>query len=128
MLIPITDKDEVKKLELNTTPLQNITEINRIYFKEYMDVISWYLNHDDIDADSSIYKKWEKLEKQLGCKPISYPTYSHRNALWAFKWKNNDVLIYYDIRGMKIQVNENFSKKEIKSFLNYLNSILTIKF
>ena len=125
MLIPITGKDRVKELEEITVPIP----IYNSYFDEYMKVVSWYHEHD-IDANSSIYKHWGKLEEQLGCPPISYPTYEHRNALWAFSWKNtnNIVLIYCDKRGIKIQINEKFPKREIKPLLDYLGGILTIKF
>jgi len=130
MLVPITGKDRVKELEEITVSLMNFPLVQRKYFDEYMNVLGWYHIHDDIDANTSINIIWKKLEEQLGCPPVSFPTYEYRNALWAFSWKNknNIVLLYFSKKGMNLQVNEKFMKKEIKPLLDYLGGILTIKF
>jgi hypothetical protein len=89
-----------------------------------MSIISWYHTHNDIDANTSIYKKWNKISELLGTKPIKHIVYEYRNALWAFNWKYDFVLIYYDKRGIKIQVNEKIKKSEIKPLLDYLKETL----
>lgn len=117
----IFDKDKIKELENNTVPLQMFPVINRKYFKEYFKIISWYHKFDDIDANSSIYKKWNKLSEILECKPSVCVNHLYRNALWVFTFNNNHVLLYYDKRGMKIQVNDDISKKDIKFVLSFFN-------
>jgi len=125
MMKPIEDKKIIKELEKTSVPIINILSPGKKRerqkrFDAYMAVISWYHVRDDIDANSSIYKKWKKVTEQLGFKPISHPVYMCKNGLWAFKWKEDDVLLYYDKRGMKIQVNKEFSKNEIIPMLEEL--------
>jgi hypothetical protein len=126
MLIPLTDKEIVRKLELESTPINNRMLFGNI-FDSYMAVISWYHTRNDIDANSSIYKKWNKITELLGFKPIFHPTYTHRNALWSFMWKDDPVLLYYDKRGMKIQVGQKFRKSEAIPMLEYLKDKLNKK-
>ena len=119
----IEDKKLVKELEYNTIPIVNIYTN---FFKLYHGIISWYHNIEGIDANTSIYKKWNKISELLGHKPITHPIHLYKNALWVFNWKNenNNVLIYYDKRGIKIQVNEKFRKDEIENMLNYIRKKL----
>lgn len=124
MLIKITDKSVVDKLENTTQP---IPEIYSTYFKEYNKIMQWYHFQTDIDANTSIYKKWKKVSELLDVEPIKHPTHLYRNALWAFNWKDdsNNVLIYYDKRGIKIQINKNFRKTEIKEMLINIGNLLS---
>ena len=133
MLKKLKNKKFVKSLEISTTPIVNLIgsipqEDRQKFYDILMKLHMWY-HRKDIDANASIYKKWDKISELLGTKPIYCPTHTHRNALWAFQWEtenvesteNNYVLIYYDITGMKIQVNEKIRKTEIVPMMNYLN-------
>lgn len=73
----------------------------------------------------SVYKKWDKISELLGFSPIYHKTYLHKNAVWCFHWKSDMVLIYYDKRGIKIQVSPKFKESEVKIMLTYLEDILT---
>jgi ABC-type glycerol-3-phosphate transport system substrate-binding protein len=126
MITPITDIVLVRKLELETTPINNFRIFDDV-FDSYMSVISWYHNRNDIDANSSIYKKWNKISELLGFKPIYHPTYLYKNGLWAFYWNGDSVLLYYDKRGMKIQVGLKFKKNEVVPLLEYIKGILNKK-
>lgn len=110
MIEPIFDKKIINDLERSTIvmPVNN----NQILFELYMKIISWYHYHN-IDANDSIYKKWKKFSELLGFKPVKYIKYLYKNALWVFKWKTNYILIYYDKRGMKIQISPKFDETEL---------------
>jgi len=127
MIKEITDKTIVDELEHESTPIINLT-MNKDYrqesFEVYQSILGWYRHHEDINANSSIYKKWTKISELLGFDPIKHPTYVHRNVLWTFTWKENPVLLYYNKRGMKLQVGNKFRKSEIVPFLNHLKKLL----
>lgn len=125
MLVQIVDKEIVKELEQTTDPILSFHYMHKKSFNEYMKVLSWHRSHDDIDADTSIYKKWKKFAELIGCPHLYSVTHAHRNAVWGFKWKDDDVLIYYDVRGLKIQLNHEFNKSEIKPMLIHLGELLT---
>jgi len=96
-----------------------------------LELIGWTHRHEGIDANTSIYKRWDKVSELLGETPVKHPIHSFKNALWAFEWLPDDnehknyVLIYYDIRGMKIQINKQFEKDQIVPMLEFLKDKLT---
>jgi hypothetical protein len=132
MFVPITDKELVKKLEQETSSIENIiynhaniepldaNAAAKLYFK----ILRW--SHDwNIEANDSVFKKWSKLSELLGFKPVYYPVHVNKNALWAFYWKDDPVLLYYEIRGMRIQVGGDFNESKIIPFLIYLKNKIT---
>jgi hypothetical protein len=134
MISPLKNTDFVKELEFITTPLVNLTnKLDKKYRQNFQDlhlsIIMWYHKAEGIDANTSIYKKWDKVSELLGFRPIYHVNHSHRNALWAFEWKadyssENYVLIYYDVTGMKIQIHQKFKKSEIIPMLKQINNLL----
>jgi hypothetical protein len=122
----ITDKQLIKQFELDSIPFNNLKlmRTNHI-FNIYMPIISWFNNHEGFTANTSIYKKWEKISELLCFLPIYYPTYVHKNALWAFYWKTDIVLIYSDKRGLKVQVSPKFRKDEVEPFISHIKNVLT---
>jgi hypothetical protein len=62
---------KVLKLELSTTPLPNVLYgLDHNTRQQLMDlnmrILSWYHNKEGIDANTSVYKKWDKVTELLG--------------------------------------------------------------
>jgi len=87
-----------------------------------MDIQEWYHHHGL--RPGYVREQWKKLSEIFGHKPLYYVTHSYYNAVWAFNWDGEDVLIYKDQRGFSIQVRAEFPLKKTIPFLQYLKEIL----
>ena len=120
-------KKEAQYLEHNTTrienlknsmPYVNILRINNLQ----LSVLGWY--HKYSLRPGYVKEHWKKLTELFGFKPVYYVTHVCRNALWAFKWREQKVLIYQDERGLAIQVEKEFRKDLVIPFFKYLKKVL----
>jgi hypothetical protein len=104
-------KKDVQKFEYESTPIENIFNIGgikRIYLMNKMIRLSgWYHKHDLL-ANVGIRNHWNKLTELLGFKPSYYVTYEFRNAVWGFIWRENRILFSKSLRGINIQVANDF--------------------
>lgn len=132
MIFEVLTKKEAKHLEENSMHIMNVYKY-RFGRDKLFDVVSWYHYHG-IDANSSLFKKVNKVSELLGHKQLYYITYSDKNAVWGFKWipdgyneencPHNEFIIYYSKRGMQIQLHPKFRKDLVDDFISFLHKLL----
>lgn len=123
---PLT-KNRAKELEQSTTRIENIA--NKLNFSQRLkmcdlltDIIGFY-HHYGL-RPGYVKEQWKKISELFGFKPVYYISHSYRNALWAFEWDGEEILVYKDRRGIAIQVQIDFPVKKIMPFLEHLKKVL----
>ncbi len=114
-MLQLLNKNKVKELEIITTPINNLL-YDKTHFKLITKLHSFYYNDSKINTNTLLRKKLVGL---LG-KPSYYITYEFRNALWGFNFKDQNILLYFDERGFKLQVEKTFNIKLINDLYEYL--------
>jgi hypothetical protein len=124
ILIPLS-KARAKELETSTTRIEGFFPGGRgrlSYYNIMFSILGWYHKYDL--RPGYVREQWKKLTELFGIKPTYYINHSCRNALWAFKWEEQEFIIYKDQRGLTIQVVQTFDKKKTRKFLKLFEAVL----
>ena len=121
--IPINKEEVVKKnYEEKTVRIEMIQPDYRKATEYHSKMLLWYTQYELKPA--ACVSHWKKLTELFNTKPILYPIYLYKNALWAFKWNNEIVLLYKDKRGIAIQVMPYFPIEKVIPLLKDLITVL----
>lgn len=121
MLYPMTKK-EAKEAEKTTTPILNL--LNKREDKQVKKL------------SNNISKMFKWLEKFTTTKerknhikinfgnPLYHAQYEYREAIWGFKYKKINIIVYYSTKGFSIQVSPDCSCGDALKILKKISSQL----
>lgn len=134
-LIPLP-KQETKLLVQDTYDIDN--SLNSVDDSTYrlrtmrLSLLQSWRDSHNLPANN-VKIHWNFLTNLFNVKPYyNYRDYEYKNAIWGFGWKldqnsNNKFILYKSIRGLSVELHENFDVTMIDDFLDELINLLVNK-
>ena len=107
---------ETQHLEIDSYPISMcLCQLEKSYHDKWLLSILCWTHINKLD-NRSIYQNWKKAEELLGHKKQYLVNYKYRNAVWGFKHKNIQFLVYISKSGLSLQIDNNLFKKSNRGF------------
>jgi len=123
MILEQLSNERAKQLESNTNDLiMHFEYLNKESMLLFHELFTWFIPYKLKAGELNSHVK--KLTDIFQASPNYFVNYSNKNAVWAFKWNEEEFVFYKSVRGIAIQIPNSFSKDKLNNFVKELKQLL----